>query len=122
MDTGIELSFQRSSRLTRAIHFKKVFSNNFRVSDDCITLLVCKQKGNHPRIGFAVAKKQLKRAVDRNQIKRLFRESFRLNQHELPPVDIVVMVRYSVLALSKQEILARIDKHWRKIIKRCENF
>lgn len=121
MEQCKELKFLRLSRLTHASDFKKVFSSNFRVSDNCITLLVSKNKGQNPRIGFAVAKKQIKRAVDRNHIKRLFRESFRQKQYDLPPVDIVVMVRYAILGLSQQELVVRIDKHWRTIIKRCEN-
>lgn len=35
--------------------------------------------------GFIAPKKQFKRAVDRNKIKRWMREAFRKNQHLLPP-------------------------------------
>ncbi len=115
-------SFSRSSRLTLAGEYKLVFQNNIRVSDDCFTLLIGKQSGSVARIGFGIAKKQLKRAVDRNRIKRLLRESFRLHQSELPNVDIVVMVRFKILQLTNKQIFARLDKHWRKVTKQCENF
>ena len=44
-----------------------------------------------PRLGLIVAKRALRRAVDRNRAKRVIRESFRQTA-TLPPVDIVVRV------------------------------
>ncbi len=42
------------------------------------------------RLGVVVAKKLLKRAVDRNRVKRVVREQFRLHRGNLPGVDMVV--------------------------------
>ena len=42
-------------------------------------------------MGLIVAKKVLRRAVDRNRAKRAIRESFRLRKG-LPPLDVVVRV------------------------------
>ena len=120
MDSRTGESFSRSSRLTLAGEFKQVFQSNIRVSDDCFTILVGKQQGLTARIGFAVAKKQIKRAVDRNRLKRLIRESFRRHQGELPNMGIVVMVRFKILQLDNAQIFVRLDKHWRKVIKQCE--
>lgn len=114
-------TFSRSKRLTHANEFKQVFKNNIRVSDDCITLLIGKRRGNSARLGFAIAKKQLKRAIDRNRIKRLLRESFRLRHNELPNVDIVIMVRHNIIELNHAEIFSRLNKHWQQIIDLCEN-
>jgi len=113
-------SFSRSCRLSKSDDFTQVFQDNIRVNDDSITLLVGKKDADQPRLGFAVAKKQLKLAVDRNHIKRLIRESFRKYQHELPKRDVVVMVRYKVMNLNNQQIFDRLDNLWRLMIKKCE--
>ncbi|GAB4168531.1 MAG: hypothetical protein Kow0020_01920 [Wenzhouxiangellaceae bacterium] len=42
------------------------------------------------RLGLAVSRRAVRRAHDRNRIKRHARESFRLHRHRLPPGDYVV--------------------------------
>ncbi len=42
------------------------------------------------RLGLVVGKKLLKRAVDRNRVKRVIREQFRRLRPQLPPVDLIV--------------------------------
>ena len=63
-------------------------------------------------MGLAIAKKAVKRAVDRNRIKRIIRESFRHVQHDLPNIDVVIMCRTSAVALEKVEIRQQFDKQW----------
>jgi len=47
----------------------------------------------HARLGLIVPKKIIATAVDRNRVKRLLREAFRLNQHMLGGIDVVARVR-----------------------------
>ena len=42
------------------------------------------------RLGVVVAKKLLKKAVDRNKIKRVIREQFRCRRVSLPAYDLIV--------------------------------
>jgi ribonuclease P protein component len=114
-------TYSRSSRLTSGADYQQVFQDNFRIGDDCFTILVSKKKGSCARLGFAIAKKQLKRAVDRNRIKRLIRESFRKSLKDLPDHDVVIMVRFKILNLSNPEIFSRLSKHWSSVQKKCEN-
>jgi ribonuclease P protein component len=55
------------------------------------------------RLGIVVGKKQLKRAVDRNAVKRIARELFRTGALINVPVDVVVRLH----AYSKQELRPR---------------
>jgi len=125
VNDGIGESFPRRLRLTRAFDFQQVFKNNIRRSDACITILVAKQRGAsprraYPRLGFAIARKQVPTAVKRNALKRLFRESFRRNQHRLPTRDMVIMVRREILEVKPAQIRSALDQHWNSIIKQCE--
>jgi len=117
---GTGESFPRQLRLTRAFEFQQVFKNNFRCADTGITILVGKKVGDFPRLGFAIARKQVPSAVGRNRLKRLFRESFRRAQHRLPARDLVMMVRREILLIGPEKIRAALDQHWNSIIKQCE--
>lgn len=72
----------------------------------------------HPRMGLTVAKRYVKRANQRNRIKRVIRDSFRLNQHDIPHLDIVVLVRNGVMEMENAEINKLIEKLWRKLSRR----
>jgi ribonuclease P protein component len=66
-------------------------------------------------LGLAISKRVSKRAVDRNRIKRLVRESFRRARHALPPVDLMVMAREQACTLPGSVLLAELDALWRKL-------
>ena len=119
MEDKVAESFPRQLRLTTAVGFRQVFSKNIRMGDASITILVSAHTSKNPRIGFAIAKKQINKAVHRNALKRLFRESFRKNQHRLPTRDLVVMVRKQILLNDSIQLKASLDKHWNSIINRC---
>lgn len=108
-------SYPRELRLLTPSHFKHVFSNPKRAGSAFVTLLARKSDQSHPRLGLAVPKKHVNRAVDRNRIKRVVRDNFRLKQHQLPDVDIVVIAKGGINKLSKDELRAVLEKLWQKI-------
>ena len=68
--------------------------------------------GELPRLGLIISKKSIKRAVDRNRVKRTTRESFRLCQRRLSGLDVVIMSRAGLGELSGPALRAILDKHW----------
>ena len=105
-------TFPREVRLLSAKQYSYVFADARRFGNQSFTLLVRLNDQSHPRLGLAIAKKSAKRAVDRNRIKRLLRESFRNKQHQLPPIDIIAMCRPVAVQLSNKQILSQLEKQW----------
>lgn len=61
---------------------------------------------NDARLGVVVGKKLLKRAVDRNRLKRIVREQFRLLRKDLPAVDLIVRLAVKAAPLDGRLIAA----------------
>ena len=55
--------------------------------------IVARKTGSLPQLGLAISKKVHKLAVERNRFKRIARETFRLNQHQLNHWEFVVMAK-----------------------------
>ena len=67
------------------------------------------------RLGLAVSRKVSKRAVERNRIKRVVRESFRAEREGLPALDILVIAHASAAGAPNPELFADLGLAWRKL-------
>jgi ribonuclease P protein component len=72
-----------------------------------------------PRLGLAVAVRTAGGGVQRNRIRRIIRESFRLHQHELPSVDLIVSARDKVRNAPRPELHASLVALWKKVNEQC---
>jgi ribonuclease P protein component len=116
---GFGQSFPKRLRLIKAAEFKKVFADPIKSSDRYFTILIIRNEQGYPRLGLAIAKKTVKKAVRRNALKRMIRESFRLHQHDLACFDIVVLARIEALDARSNILRSSLEKHWQKAVKKC---
>ncbi|PKM10428.1 MAG: ribonuclease P protein component [Gammaproteobacteria bacterium HGW-Gammaproteobacteria-3] len=114
-------SFPKQSRLRKPAEYKKVFANPVKSTDTYFTLLAIGNCYGYPRLGLAIAKKNIRKAVDRNSIKRTVRESFRSRQHKLISIDVVVLARKDAANASSEILRKSLDRHWLRLVNRCES-
>nr|VFK29901.1 MAG: ribonuclease P protein component [Candidatus Kentron sp. MB]VFK33914.1 MAG: ribonuclease P protein component [Candidatus Kentron sp. MB]VFK76512.1 MAG: ribonuclease P protein component [Candidatus Kentron sp. MB] len=74
-----------------------------------------------PRLGLAISKRRVSRAVARNRVKRLIRESFRIHQRQLAGLDVVVIARSGVGNVESTDFFLSLASHWKKIRNRCDS-
>jgi ribonuclease P protein component len=89
-----------------------------RFADAFFSLSVLANDESYPRLGLSIATRTFGSAVARNRIKRVARESFRLNQHSLPPVDVTVSAREAARLAKPSELRASLNQHWKSITQR----
>jgi ribonuclease P protein component len=107
-------------RLLTARDYELVFRHPQKSSGKALTVLA-RRSGHEPaRLGLAIPRKQIRRAVERNRIKRLIRESFRRHQDLLCGLDVVVIGRSDVTKKNTQGVFACLEKHWRQVSQRCK--
>lgn len=111
--------FTRQLRLLKPAEFKQVFSNACRVGTSHLTVLAASNQLGHPRLGMAISRKNVKRAVKRNLIKRQLRESFRLHQAIIGDFDVVVLAKQGSDTIPRHQLRSEIDSCWQKIAKKC---
>jgi ribonuclease P protein component len=108
--------FARSKRLTRSSEYEEVFERNeYRITSGPLLLLARGNNLQGPRIGFVVGKRAVPTAVHRNRIKRILRESFRLNQQSMQGVDIVILARAGVVTLDNKKLMNLAGVLWTKL-------
>ena len=108
--------FPRSLRLLSPGDFSQVFDNTkFKASNRYLLVLATPSKSGDSRLGFVISKKHVKHAVQRNRVKRIIRESFRLNQYQMANNDFVILARPGISDLENGEIREMIDGLWFKL-------
>lgn len=112
------MSLPQQHRLTDKRAFREIFEKPFVVSDPCFKILARPNGQDCPRLGLAVSRKVDRRAVQRNRLKRLVRESFKQHiatEAGARAADYMVLPRPLAVTISNQEIFERLARLWNNV-------
>ncbi|BBI01031.1 RNase P protein component [Buchnera aphidicola (Nipponaphis monzeni)] len=109
----IRFVFSKKLRLLNSSQFSYVFQKPFKISNKELIILARKNILPYPRIGILIGCKSIKKAHDRNRIKRLIRETFRLSQNKLIAMDYIVIAKKKIKLLDNNIILiTKLELLW----------
>lgn len=111
------MKFSREARINTKADFRRVFSSPAVSRDRYFKVLSCDNGLGYARLGMAVSRQNCRKATGRNRIKRLVRESFRLNQELLAcagGLDMVVLPTGLAATMCNKTLLDSLQDHWRK--------
>ncbi|OGQ99268.1 MAG: ribonuclease P protein component [Deltaproteobacteria bacterium RIFOXYD12_FULL_57_12] len=98
------LTLPKSSLLKDSWEFNRVYQQGKRLRGDNFSLVFASNNLAENRLGISIHG-QLKGSVQRNRIKRIIREFYRLNREFLPPpTDIVFTVRQGFALKNPTEV------------------
>ncbi|PHR24646.1 MAG: ribonuclease P protein component [Desulfotalea sp.] len=99
----------KASLLRKGWEFEEVYSKGKRLHGNGFTLICLSNGTSLSRLGISVHRK-IRGAVKRNRIKRIIRESFRLERKQYPQgVDIVFAVRHGFSCKHPDDICRAVE-------------
>ena len=107
--------FLKQNRIRKKKDFKEVYSFKKKIYTQNFIVYFKTNKLNIYRLGISVKKTIVKNATDRNRIKRLIREEFRINKNRFKqPIDIIFVVRGDCSNKKNQEIYEELKPIWNR--------
>lgn len=106
-------------RLRRKSDFDAAYARGRRIGDGFFAVTATLNDLGAARLGMAVAVRTAGNSVVRNRLRRIIRESFRVHQHELPAVDLVVSARPAARTAARAALHASLAVLWKKVGEPC---
>ena len=112
------LRFPRHFRIRSGRDFGRVYRDGRRARGSILLVVGAPNGLDHARLGLSVGKKIWKGAVQRNRIRRVFREAFRLSAPDLPPLDLVLIPAEPRLRPGTAETVQELQRLAHKVARR----
>ena len=112
---GLRLRFQPAQRLVSARQFEAAYQSGRRKGDALFGVIVRPNGLAQARLGMAVSIKACGKAVRRNVVRRVIRNTFRVCQHPLAGLDVVVNARPGARQATNPEMVASLERLFRQL-------
>jgi len=112
-------TFSARQRLRTPAEFEHVYKSGQRFAQSLFQVTASANALGYPRLGLSIAARAVGNSVARNRIRRVVREVFRLAQHELPAIDLVVAARSAARTASGAEMRADLGRALSAVRERC---
>jgi ribonuclease P protein component len=113
-------SLTKQAKLIITDEFSSVFNFRKRISTQYLILHYRPSAHGQARLGLVVSKKTAKSAVHRNYMRRVLRELFRLQQHEIGAMDLIIRVQKNFSKADFMQIKQEFDVLMTKLKQRIQ--
>lgn len=108
--------FGPAARLRAPAEFTELRRQGKRFSSLCFSVQYRLTTQAGPRLGLAVSRRVSKRAVVRNRIRRIARESFRRTRARLPACDILLIARNAAAVCARSALHGDLEQVWGRLV------
>lgn len=107
--------FPPAARLRSAADFRSLQGAPGRIESRLFRVRYATGSATSARLGLAVSRKVSKRAVVRNRIKRVVRDSFRHHRDKLPVIDLLVIAKAAAADAERAQLRRELESLWPRI-------
>lgn len=100
--------------------FDRVFKQGKRFKTDLVYFIYHRTTDATNKIGMVLSKKKVRTAVQRNLLRRIARENFRLHQQLFPYYHIVIMANAPANDATRQDLQTCFQQFFQYLIKRSK--
>ena len=116
----MRFSFKKEDRILKRSEFYELTRSGRKLENECWIAFIQPNRFNRPRLGITVTRK-VGKAVERNRVKRLIREYFRLNRQRFNQNwDINIIAKKKAIDLSSEQAVSLLKDLFEKISNRVD--